>query len=78
MTSLGGIEVIISAMKRHSGHEEIQENGCLSLCNLAVNSGLLSLSLTMDPFTQAELSALSYRSSLYFLLRLGINSESIS
>ena len=65
ITSLGGIEVIISAMKGHSGHEDIQENGCRALVYLASNSGLLSLSLIVHPFSQAELSALRYRSSLF-------------
>ena len=78
ITSLGGIEVIISAMKRYSGHEEVQENGCRALVYLASNSGLLSLSLTVHPFSQAELSILRHRSLLYFLVRLGINCESIN
>ena len=78
IASLGGIEVIISAMNRHSGHEGVQENGCGALVNLASNSGLSSLSCTVHRYSQAELSALRYRSSLYFLVRLGIDSESIN
>ncbi len=73
IASLGGIEVIISAMKRHSGHEEIQHYGCRALNNLALDSGLSSLSCTVYPFSQAELSALRYRSSFYFLYCLGID-----
>ncbi len=42
IASLGGIEVIISAMKLHGDHKEIQEIGCKALCNL-LNSGLVSL-----------------------------------
>ncbi len=78
IASLGGIEVIVSAMKRHSGHEGIQENGCKALNNLAVNSGLLSDSCTVDPVSQAELPVLRYRSSIYFLDRLVISWESIN
>ena len=35
IASLGGIEVIVSAMKRHSGHDGIQEKGSRALGNLA-------------------------------------------
>ncbi len=42
VASLGGIEVIVSAMKRHSGHEGVQVHGCTALANLAHNSGLMS------------------------------------
>jgi hypothetical protein len=32
--SLGGIEAITSAMKRHSGHARVQKEGCAALDNL--------------------------------------------
>ncbi len=41
VASLGGIEAIVSAMTRHSGHEGIQQQGCAALVNLAFHSGLL-------------------------------------
>ncbi len=37
--SLEGIEVIVSAMKRHSAHEGIQEQGCRAVVGLAAYSG---------------------------------------
>ncbi len=42
VASLGGIEVIVSAMTRHSGHEGVQHYGCWALKNLAAHSGLMS------------------------------------
>jgi hypothetical protein len=39
IASLGGIEVIISAMKLHGDHKDIQLCGCRALAYLAVNSG---------------------------------------
>ncbi len=44
IASLGGIEVIVSAMKRHSGHEGVQHQGCWALVDLSAdNSGLFEL-----------------------------------
>ena len=37
IASLGGIEVILTAMKEHKSHEKIQECGCCALCNLTAN-----------------------------------------
>ncbi len=45
IASLGGIEVIISAMKRYSGHEEIQKYGGRILANFTFHSGLVSITL---------------------------------
>ncbi len=39
IASLGGIEVIVSAMKTHSGHEGVQQQGCGALLNLAAHIG---------------------------------------
>ena len=43
IASLGGIEVIVSAMKLHGDHKDIQLCGSRALAYLAVNSGLVSL-----------------------------------
>ena len=51
IASLGGIEAIVSAMKTHSGHEGVQEKGCMALVNLSANAGVLSLSCTVHPFS---------------------------
>ncbi len=40
IASLGGIQVIISAMKAQNGHKETQEQGCRALGNLALSSGM--------------------------------------
>ncbi len=40
IASFGGIEVIISAMKKYSDHKEIQDSGYLALCRLASSSGV--------------------------------------
>ena len=37
IASLGGIEVILTAMKEHKSHEEIQRYGCGALSSLAIN-----------------------------------------
>ena len=37
IASLGGIEVILTAMKEHKSHEKIQRYGCGALSTLAVN-----------------------------------------
>jgi len=34
----GGISVVVSAMKAHSGHVGIQDSGCRALANLAANA----------------------------------------
>ncbi len=40
IASLGGIEVIISAMSTHSDDSGVQENACYALCNLAFLNGM--------------------------------------
>ena len=37
IASLGGIELILTAMKEHKSHEEIQRYGCGALGNLTFN-----------------------------------------
>lgn len=37
----GGIEAILSAMRGHSRHSGVQEQGCWALLNLASNNGNL-------------------------------------
>ena len=40
IASLGGIEVIITAMSTHQDHNGVQEHACTALGNLAHNDGI--------------------------------------
>ena len=37
LASLGGIELILTAMKEHKSHEEIQRYGCRALRRITIN-----------------------------------------
>jgi len=40
ISSLGGVELVVSALGNHSSHVGVQESGLAALRNLAVNGSL--------------------------------------